>query len=221
MEAIIGLELKFSALFKFTDSLPKPMSGLLENLLNLGYIGVFVFSLAVNLVPFLGPSNLVVAGGIASSFPSLNPLLIGLLIAFGSSTAKTIHFGISYLTSNFVKSRKNNTKSESKSTHHRSAMLALFLAAASPIPDEPIVIPLGLARYSPLRFFISFFAGKSVITIAGAYLGQKLGLALEGYLSQEATIIFSVILTIVVIVIMIEKDKIVKRLKSRSYICSK
>jgi len=194
------------------------MNGLLESLSTLGYLGVFTFSLALNLVPFVGPSNLVLAGAAGSIFPSLNPVLIGFLIALGSSIAKTIHFGLSFLVGNFVKRKQkaeaNGKSNESKHISHRYAMVALFLAAATPIPDDPIVIPLGLAGYSPIRFFLAYFAGKATITVAGAYFGQRFGLTLEEYLGQDATIIISVILTTIITVVIIKKDIILKRLKA-------
>ena len=186
----------------------------LESLLGLGYFGIFIFTLAVNLVPFLGPSNLVIAGAVGSLFPSSNPVLSGLTIALGSSIAKTVQFGLVFLTSDYVKKRRARAQVGGRSEHPRYAMLALFLAAASPIPDEPIVIPLGLARYNPFRFFIAYFSGKVIIAVAGAFLGQKLGLALEEYLSREATIVISVMATIILTILILKKDMIVKKLKS-------
>ena len=194
------------------------MNGLLENLFTLGYLGVFIFSLAVNLVPFLGPSNLVISGTVGSIFPSFNPLFLGFLIALRASTAKTIHFGASFFASNLIRSRNkkteaNNDDEEHKSSLQRFGMIALFVAAATPIPDDPVVISLGLMRYNPLKFFIAFFAGKAIITVAGAYFGQAFGLTLEEYLGQTATIIISVISTILITVALIEKEVILKKLK--------
>jgi uncharacterized membrane protein YdjX (TVP38/TMEM64 family) len=186
----------------------------LQSLLGLGYFGIFIFALAVNLIPFFGPSNLVIAGAVGTLFPSSNPVFSGLTIALGSSIAKTVHFGLSFLGSDYVKKRRPNAEVRGKSRYLQYAMLALFLAAASPIPDEPIVIPLGLARYSPIRFFIAFFSGKAIITVAGALLGQRLGSALEGYLSHEATIVISVLSTIILTILILKKDTIVKKLKS-------
>jgi len=186
----------------------------LESLLGLGYLGIFIFTLAVNLVPFLGPSNLVIAGAVGTLFPSSNPVLSGLTIALGSSIAKTVQFGLLFLTSDYVKKRRAKALVGGKSEHPRYAMLALFLAAASPIPDEPIVIPLGLARYNPIRFFTAYFSGKAIITVAGAFLGQRLGLALEGYLSYESTIVISAVSTIILTILILKKDVIIKKLKS-------
>ncbi|MCJ7633837.1 VTT domain-containing protein [Candidatus Bathyarchaeota archaeon] len=191
------------------------MSGLLGSLSTLGYFGVLVSSLILNLIPFVGPSNIVIAGAAGSMFPSLNPFLIGFFIALGASAAKTIHFGISFFAGNFLKRKIKTGKNEneSKPISHRYAMIALFLAAATPIPDDPVVISLGLARYSPLRFFLAFFTGKALITIAGAFFGHRFGLTLEKYFGLEGTIIISIVLTIVLTIAIIKKDTILKKFK--------
>ena len=40
---------------------------------------------------------------------------------------------------------------------------AAFFAAATPIPDDLVYVPLGLAKYNPLRFFIATLTGKIVL----------------------------------------------------------
>ena len=39
---------------------------------------------------------------------------------------------------------------------------AAFVAAATPIPDDLVYVPLGLAKYNPKRFFIATLTGKLV-----------------------------------------------------------
>ena len=60
-------------------------------------------------------------------------------------------------------------------------------------PDEPMVIPLGLMKYSISKFFTAFLLGKLSITIIGAFLGVWTKSALSEWLSPEATIMLSVI----------------------------
>jgi len=188
---------------------------LFEDVLSLGYFGVFVFSLALNLVPFLSPSNLLIAGAVGSLFPSFNPLLAGFLVALGASIAKTVHYGASFFAGRFLGGKLQTKTNDSGRKHvfHRFGMIAAFVAAISPIPDDPIVIPLGLMRYSPLKFFAAYFSGKSIITITGAYLGQTLSLTIEQYFGDTAMIIVSAILTISMIIIITKKEKILKKLK--------
>lgn len=182
----------------------------------LGYVGIFIFSLALNLIPFMGPSNLVVSGVIGSLLPSFSPLLVGLLVALGASTAKMIHFGLSFFAGNIIRRRKktetsnNNIKRGPDS--QKLGMIALFIASATPVPDDPVVIPLGLMRFSPIKFFIAFFTGKVIVTVVGAYFGQKFSLTIEEYLGQNATITISVISTILITIALMKKEVILKKL---------
>lgn len=63
-----------------------------ELLTTYGYLGVFVVSLGVNLIPFSSPSNLVIAGATTFLLPQMNPLLVGLAVAVAASAAKTGHY---------------------------------------------------------------------------------------------------------------------------------
>ncbi len=88
----------------------------------------------------------------------------------------------------------------------RWAFLLLFVAAATPIPDEPVVIPLGLMKYNLAKFFTAFFLGKLSITIIGAFLGNWSEDVFSSILSQEAMIVLSIVLTIIVTVILLKVD---------------
>jgi uncharacterized membrane protein YdjX (TVP38/TMEM64 family) len=91
------------------------------------------------------------------------------------------------------------------------------LAAATPIPDEPVVIPLGLMKYSPVKFFTAFFLGKLSITVAGAFLGAWTKNTFSEWLSPEVMIVLSIVLTIVITVILLKVDvgKIAERIAAR------
>lgn len=88
----------------------------------------------------------------------------------------------------------------------RWAFLLLYLAAATPIPDEPVVIPLGLMKYSPTKFFLSYLLGKITITVAGAFLGYWVENNFSSWLSPEAMIAISIALTVVITIIMFKVD---------------
>ena len=61
-------------------------------LMTYGYLGVFAVSIALNLLPFTSPSNLIIAGAVAFLFPAMNPILIGLTVAIAASLSKTAHY---------------------------------------------------------------------------------------------------------------------------------
>jgi len=89
----------------------------------------------------------------------------------------------------------------------KSGALALFIAAASPIPDEPVVIPLSLMGYNVYRFFLAFFAGKMVATLLGAYFGRAAYPIFESLFGTVGTAILSVVLTVIITFAMLRLGK--------------
>ena len=174
--------------------------------MSLGYAGSFLLSFAFNLIPFVGPSNIVIAGIIALNMPSASFWPIGLSVALGSSAAKMIHFYAAFLSSRVLKEdQKLRLSRYTKKVGNMGALL-VFLAAATPIPDEPIVIPLGLMKYSPWKFLGTYFVGKCAVTIPGAYLGQSAGLSLIDAIGNVNVVIVSAIITIAATIILIKVD---------------
>jgi len=88
---------------------------------------------------------------------------------------------------------------------------AAFVAAATPIPDDIIFVPLGLAKYNPRRFFIATLTGKLVLSYVIVFISHYLGLSLvEPFVAtiDDATpvyigiIIFAAIMTAVVVLLL-------------------
>jgi uncharacterized membrane protein YdjX (TVP38/TMEM64 family) len=143
--------------------------------------------------------------------------MIGILVALGATLAKGIHYMVTFFVSKHLSEKRRARLDADASKVRRWAFLLLYVAAASPIPDEPIVIPLGLMKYSPAKFFLAYFLGKISITIPGALLGKFTGDYFSAWLSQEVMVVISVVLTIVVTVILLKVDvgKLVKRIFKR------
>ena len=178
-------------------------------------IVIFATSFGLNLIPFAGPSNLLIASTAAIGLANPDPatlFLVGLLIALGSALAKGIHYMVTFFVSGHLSQKRQERLHTDARKIHRWAFPLLFLAAASPIPDEPIVIPLGLMKYSPVKFFGAYFLGKLLITTAGVFLGSWAGETIESWfgLTPDATfilsIVVSIILTIIITVILLKVD---------------
>lgn len=170
-----------------------------------GYLGIFLVSLGVNLLPFTSPSNMVLAGAIMFLLPAINPFLVGLSVALAASIAKTGHYYIASYLSSKTRNRTEKLQSYGRKLGRWGA-LAAFVAAATPIPDDPIVIPLGLARYSPIKFFVAYLLGKALISIGGAYLGQRAALTFENFLPTTEYTALTVVLSIVIVVVLVKVD---------------
>ena len=185
-----------------------------------GYLGVLLVSLAVNLLPFSSPSNMILAGAVTFLFPSMNPLPVGLAVAVAASIAKTAHYYVaSYLG---AKAGKKAGRLESYGRRlGRWGALAAFVAAATPIPDDPVVIPLAIARYSPVKFFSAYFAGKVLVSVAGAYLGRQSAITFQGLFPSDEYIIATAVASVLIASALLKADlpslmSRVKRLLKRS-----
>ncbi|MCJ7423709.1 VTT domain-containing protein [Candidatus Bathyarchaeota archaeon] len=177
---------------------------------------ILITSFALNLIPFAGPSNLLIASN-AAIVSTANPAIIGLLVAFGAAVAKFIHYAITFFISSHMGEQRRRRLEASAPRLRRWGSLALFIVAATPLPDEPVIIPLGLVKYNPVKFFLVFLAGKLSITIVGAYLGRIGQDLLESVISQEALMIISIVLTITVTIVLLKVDvgRLVKRILKR------
>lgn len=179
-------------------------------------LSVLVVSFALNLVPFASPSNLFIASNAALLVES-DPFTLGFLVALGSACAKGIHYIITFFVSKHLSEKRRQRLDAEGLKIKRWAFFLLFVSAATPIPDEPVVIPLGLLKYNPVKFFVAFFLGKLSITVFGAYMGNWSEGVLSSVISQEVFIIISIILTILVTILLLKVDlgKVMKKVLKR------
>ena len=173
------------------------------------FVIIFLTAFGFNLIPFAGPSNLLIASTAAISLGNADAstlVLIGVSIALGAALAKGIHYMVTFFVSGHLSSKRQARLDADAAKIKRWAMPLLFLVAASPLPDEPVVIPLGLMKYSPAKFFLSYFLGKLTIAIAGAFIGQEASNLFSGWLSPEVIVVISIILTVVITIILLKVD---------------
>ena len=78
---------------------------------------------------------------------------------------------------------------------------------------------MGVTKYSPIKFFVAFFAGKVLITTFGALMGNALGQVLTVNFGDIGTVIVSATLTVLVTVVLIKVDleKLVERVYNRLF----
>jgi membrane protein DedA with SNARE-associated domain len=179
-------------------------------------LGVVLLSFGLNLIPFAGPSNILIAFN-ASLAVEADPVVIGAAVALGSASAKLIHYLVTFFVRGLLPEKRRRSLEATGLRLKHWASLAVFLAAATPIPDDPVVVPLGLMRYSPTKLFLVYFAGKLLIATVGAYLGQ-MGLSYSStFLTQEGSIVVSLILTVVITIVLLRVDteELMRRLGSR------
>ncbi len=91
------------------------------------------------------------------------PISLILASSLGSALAKLIIFMMGYWGGKKVSERRRERMKPLIEIVKKYGWLAAFIAAATPIPDDMVYIPLGLLRYKPSYFLISTFLGKIII----------------------------------------------------------
>jgi membrane protein YqaA with SNARE-associated domain len=177
------------------------------------FIIIFLTGFGVNLIPFAGPSNLLIASTAAIGLGNADLgslVIIGFIIALGAALAKGIHYMVTFFVSGRLSQKRQARLNSDANKIRKWAFPLLFIVAASPLPDEPVVIPLGLMKYSPVKFFSAYFLGKLIITLAGAFIGQEANNLFSGWLSPgqifAASIIVSIVLTVVITILLLKVD---------------
>ena len=131
----------------------------------LGYLGILIISFVASLVPFIPIPYfpLLITASFNSNF---NPHLIALASASGTVAAKTIIFFASYYGRRILSDSTKQRMRPLQKLVSRYGWLGAFMAALTPIPDDIVYIPLGLAKYRPWKFATATFAGKILMNEA-------------------------------------------------------
>ena len=142
-----------------------------------GYLGLTIVSFFGSLIPFVPiPSFILVATMAAGEQFDIHVLV--LIAAITSTAAKQIIFYASYGGRKIISEKTKKRMKPFQKLVKRYGASAAFVAAATPIPDDIIYIPLGLAKYNPKRFFVATLSGKIVLFYVIVLISHYTGLSL-------------------------------------------
>ena len=68
----------------------------------------------------------------------------------------------------------------------RYGAIAIFIVAATPLPDDVFYIPMGLARFTIAKFFLACLAGKFLLTLVVALSGRYSVSWISGFISLDS-----------------------------------
>ena len=175
-----------------------------------GYLSLALVNFFGSLVPFVPlPGFLLLATMSVGDQYALHAL--ALLSAVTATAAKQIIFFVSSTGRKIISEKTRKRMRPFERLVKRYGAAAAFVAAATPIPDDIIFVPLGLAKYNPKRFFVATLTGKIVlsyvIVFASHYLGLSLVEPLVDSIDDPMTvyigiIIFGAMMTAVVILLL-------------------
>jgi len=175
-----------------------------------GYLSLSLVNFFGSLVPFVPlPGFLLLATMAVGDQFDLH--ILALLSAITATVAKQIIFYVSYGGRKIINEKTRKRMRPFERLVKRYGAGAAFFAAATPIPDDLVYVPLGLAKYNPRRFFIATLTGKIVLSYVIVFISHHLGLSLvEPFLEnvEDATpiyigiIVFGVMMTAVVVLLL-------------------
>jgi len=149
-----------------------------------GYLGLAIVSFFGSLIPFVPiPSFVLVATMAVGEQFDIHVLV--LIAALTSTAAKQIIFYISYGGRKIISEKTKKRMKPFQKLVKRYGGSAAFVAAATPIPDDLVYIPLGLAKYNPKRFFVATLLGKFVLYYAIVLISHYMGLSLLEPILQD------------------------------------
>jgi len=175
-----------------------------------GYLILALVNFFGSLIPFVPlPGFLLLATMSVGNEYDLH--VLALLSGISAAVAKQIIFFVSFNGRRIMteKTRKRMRPFERLVKKYGAA--AAFVAAATPIPDDIIFVPLGLAKYNPKRFFIATLTGKIILSYIIVLISHYIGLSfIEPFLANVddttpiyiGIIIFGVIMTAVIVLLL-------------------
>lgn len=167
-----------------------------------GYLGILLISLVGSIIVFVPVPYFPVL--ITAAFnDNLDPTLISLSSAIGAVIAKLVIFYASYYGRNILSAKIRGKMVPLQRLLGRYGAIGAFIAAISPIPDDIVYIPLGLAKYSPWKFALATFLGKfafnELFVLGAIYFGKPF---VNNLMSNSANMDYLLVVTIVSIAVM-------------------
>ena len=175
-----------------------------------GYIGLALVSFIGSLIPFVPvPSFILLAT--MSVGGQFDIHILALISALTATIAKQIIFYASYGGRRMISEKTKKRMKPFQKLVKRYGGAAAFVAAATPIPDDMVYIPLGLAKYNPKRFFIATLSGKIVLCYIIVLISHYTGLSIlepiledidDPFAVYVGMIVFGVVMTAIVILLL-------------------
>ncbi|RZD42338.1 MAG: DedA family protein [Thaumarchaeota archaeon] len=175
-----------------------------------GYLILALVNFFGSLIPFVPlPGFLLLATMSVGNQYDLH--VLALLSAITATVAKQIIFFVSFSGRKIMNEKTRKRMRPFERLVKRYGAAAAFVAAATPMPDDIIFIPLGLAKYNPKRFFIATLTGKIVLSYIIVFISHYVGLSfIEPFLENVddttpvyiGIIIFAAIMTGIIVLLL-------------------
>lgn len=180
-----------------------------------GYLGIFLVSALGNMIPYTTIPYLILVMAYASTLPTLHQqMLAAITSASGAAIGKIIIYYIGRGARRIIDEETKRKLRLFTRLAGKGIFITIFLFAALPLPDDVIYVPVGIAGYSLIKYFVAVLLGKTIITLMAIYFGSSIRWFLEGglglplWISLPALVILTLWVTF--IILKMDWEKIVK-----------
>ena len=170
-----------------------------------GYLGAFLVCTLGNISIFIPIPFAVVVYAFGST---LNPLLLGLVSGLGSTIGEMVSYFLGWGGRRMIESRYGSRLDAAKRLIDRYGALSVFLFALLPLPDDLLLIPLGMMRYDFKKTFVAMLLGKTLMCIFLAYAGAFSFSYLRDVFAAGGVVggVASVVMLVIIIIVMLRID---------------
>lgn len=134
-----------------------------------GYAGAFAISLFGNFTVFFPVPYIITIYAFGAT---LNPVLLGVACGAGSTIGEFSAYLIGRGGRRVLDEKYGERLETAKLLVQRHGMAVIFLFALTPLPDDLLMILLGMLRYSLKKAMVAMFAGKTIMCTVVAYAGR-------------------------------------------------
>ena len=134
-----------------------------------GYLSVFLVSLISSASILFPIPNFILIFSLGSS---LNPFLIAIIAALGSTIGETTGYLLGLGGKEILEDKYSRQLKRIKKMFKKyGSVIWIFILGATPLPDDIAGIFCGVIRYDFKKYFIATFLGKLVLYLFLAYSG--------------------------------------------------
>jgi membrane protein DedA with SNARE-associated domain len=169
---------------------------------NLGYPGILLITFLISMLIFV-PIPYIPVLLLALFSSRLDPSLIAISSAIGVTLGRSVIFVASYHGRALIDNSTLKRMVPLQRLLARYGSLVSFVAAITPIPpDDIVIILLGIAKFSLLKFILTTFAGKLLINLAVVWAAILWGLPIvQQFLNQITDPVHLLILALASLII--------------------
>ncbi len=159
------------------------------------YLLVFIASIAVDLLPFVGPPAWTVMVFFQMRY-GLNIWLVLIAGVLGSTMGRyALSRYIPWLSDRYIKVQKNDDLKfigQQLANKNWQVQLFVLIYTLTPLSSTPLFTAAGMARIKSIRILPAFFVGKFVsdlvMVLAGDYVAKNSTSLLTGFLNWETVV---------------------------------